>query len=187
MAGNDTLINAIGVICTAMKNKICENVSFHPQADFVEISNERKDKFPAIIVRGPQIDEDLLFRIEDPKIVFELQYGRYIKTPTPVVCDVYFNVIILCESDIEGLQTLSKVISFFKSMPQITVKDSPNDTKGKIYNVILKGSLSESRTANISDIVRYETKFLIEGIEFSSGEDTIGKIAKEVNLNINSK
>jgi DNA polymerase III delta prime subunit len=189
MAGSEALINLIRVLATLMKDNLCQNTSFHPQADFIEISDEeeRDKKFPAIIIRGPKINEDLNFRSEGPRIIINQETGEYISTPTPIVCDVYFNIIILSEGDIEGLQLISKSITFFASTPQITVKDSILDTVGKIYNVNLIDPIEESRIANISDIVRYEGKFCIEGLEFSSGEDTIGKIAKEVNPNVNNK
>lgn len=187
---SDVLVNAVKEIANQMKQKLCKNVSFHPQADFVEIApkNERDKKFPAIIMRGPKIEEDLIFRTESPQIVKDIDTGEFVKTPVPVVCDVYFDVILLTEGDIEGLQTIAKTITFFASTPQITVKDDSDPlTIGKIYNLSLIDPIEESRTANISDIVRYEGKFCIEGIEFSSGEDTIGKIAKEVNPNVNHK
>ncbi len=178
------LVNAVKEIAKLLKEDVCKNVSFHPQSDFVEISSSREYKFPAILMRGPSIKEDLIFRSEGGSVVKDLITGAYTKTPMPVVSDVYFSILLLTEGDIEGLEAISNIISFFAKTTQIEVAESDTAPK-KIYNVVLMDPITESTTANISDITRYEGKFCIEGIEFSSGDNTIGKIAIEVNPNVN--
>ncbi len=187
---SEILVNAVVTIANKMKQSICNNVSFHASSEFIELASGRDQKYPALFLRGPEISEDLIYRSEVPDIIVDKEAGTFIKRAMPKICDVYFKLIVYSEGDIEGLRTISKIISFFSTNKQLTIKVSEPDEepeKSKIFNMTLINPVEETGGPNVSNLTKYEGRFVIEGIEFSSSEETIGKIAAGVNLNVNQK
>lgn len=179
---NDTLEQCIRQIATLMKQEILENVSFRSQADYIELSTTteiREEKLPAIIMRGPTLKVDNFFREIDDKIIKNLNDFTYSKSLAPKVYDVIFKISIISEGDMEGLETISKLISFFASNNQITAN-------GKIYNVELTKVPEDDLTTNISDLNRYKGEFTIEGIEFDVSLVS-GKLVQNIDVTILKK
>jgi DNA polymerase III delta prime subunit len=180
------LVRCIRTLGNLLKAEVCSNVSFHAQSDYIEIgeTDNRDEKFPAIIIRGPIIEEDYLFRTLDKKIIINEIAGTYTETPRPKVNDAVFKIIAIAEGDIEGMDTMSLLISFFGRNVSIDIPDTDEETTFTKYNILLTNPIKDSGNTNLSDLVRYEGEFIIEGLEFSTGEDAVGKIAKTINISV---
>lgn len=181
---NDTLEQCIRQIVNSMKAQVLQNVSFHSQADYIELSKEaqsREEKLPAVIMRGPILKVDNFFRELDDKIIKNSDSMSFTKVLAPKVYDVRFKLIVVTEGDIEGLETISKLISFFAINNQVTAN-------GKIYNVELTKVPEDDMTSNISDLNSYKGEFIIEGIEFNSYDinnpSQSGKLVQDIKINI---
>ena len=175
------LYESIMQLGTLLQSQVSQNVSFHSQSDYIELSKnpntDRSIKFPAIIIRGPRLDEyEFGNEIFDQFIINETE-GTFVRRPSPKIYDAYFKMIVISEGDIEGLETISKLITFFSSNNQITANE-------KVYNMILNVPISDSGDSNMSDLSKYEGTFRIEGIEFAGGVDQVGKIVKDVNVQL---
>jgi hypothetical protein len=71
------LFRCIKSLSTLLKSEICNNVSFHSQTDFVEVSTDRDDKFPALIIRGPIMKKDSYYQSMNPIIDKNMENMTY--------------------------------------------------------------------------------------------------------------
>lgn len=178
---SNILEQCIRIFTNLFREQVLQNISFHSQSSYIELSSgstTREEKFPAVIMRGPFLKEDKFFRELDDKLDRDIEKLTYKKTFAPKVYDVVYKILIISEGDIEGLNTISKVITFFAVNNQLNIN-------GKIYNIELIEVPEDSLTSNISDLSRYEGKFLIEGIEFDTGYED-GRLVSAVETNINN-
>lgn len=168
------LVESIRVIGNSFKEQICENVSFQSISDVVEIAAERKDKFPALIIRGPKLNEWLWERKYERIVTKNIGNATFQSEEYPDIYDVTFRMIIISEGNIEALQTLAKIINFFKRNVAIEIE-------GKTYNIRLTIPPEDNDDSNINDLVRLQGEFVIEGIEFYSLVSE-GKLVENVNF-----
>lgn len=178
---SNILEQCIRVFTGLFKEQVLQNISFHSQSSYIELSlgaTTREEKFPAVIMRGPFLQEDKFFKELDDKLEKDVSAMTYRRTFAPKVYDVIYKILVISEGDIEGLNTISKIITFFAKNNQLEIN-------GKIYNIELIEVPEDSLTSNISDLSRYEGKFLIEGIEFDAGY-VDGRLVSDVEININN-
>lgn len=127
------LENASTELARLFVNKGFNNISITSDPDIVELSVNRKDKFPAIILKGPIIDTDeftmghgLWGRIIEKNI----ETMSYVEKLNPLVINVGYEVFIIGEEQTEVLNAMLNVLMMFRSKTTITVDDV-------IYNVTL--------------------------------------------------
>lgn len=179
---SNILENCIRELTKLLKAQVASNVSFHSQADYIELSpnsNKREEKFPAIIMRGPFMNEDRFYNELDSALEKDFNDFTYKTTNAPKVYDVVYKILIISEGDIEGLNTVSKIITFFAINNQLNINN-------KIYNIRLVRVPRDDLASNISDLKRFEGRFLIEGVEFDAGSFT-GRLVTTVDVEVKNK
>ena len=184
------LYRCIKTFGALFKSEIGSNFSFHSASDFVKKVKERIQKYPALVIRSTKFEPDLRYRSMNPIITKNLQNGTYTEESIPDIFDVYFKCVLFTEGNIEGLETISKLISFFSKYTSIDINDKEltelvgnEQMTYKTYNISLI-STEEDNEDNSLDISKYEIIFFVEGLEFTSGIVSSGQLVSSEHIDI---
>ena len=123
------IIRALSIL---FKSEIGSNFSFHSATDFLRKITDRTQKYPALVVRSTKFEQDLKYRSMSPIVTKNEIDSTYSETPIPEICDLYFKCMLFCEGNIEGLETISKIISLFGRNPYIDISDYDTELPDEI-------------------------------------------------------
>lgn len=103
-----------------------ENISITNDIDYLELSLDRDSKFPALILKGPEIEINSFVKSQG-------LYGKIIEKNTedctyaanhpPAIVDVVYTFYIIGEEQVEVLNSIINIIAIFNDEARIVAED----------------------------------------------------------------
>lgn len=180
---SQTLELVSNALCDLFENQGFNNISVTNDPDFLELvlSDEREDKFPAIILRGPEIDTNIFTKrqgLYSEIITKNLIAKTFTSKKPPAIVDVIYNIYIIGEEHTEVLNSIINILAIFNDEVRITAEDI-------IYRVYLVDDPDfSSDIEGVNQVIYAVGTILIEGVEIiTSSETETGNLMEKLDQN----
>lgn len=174
------LKNATIALCDIFELQGFQNISVTNDADYIELSLNHSDKFPALIVTGPELVHNSFTKgqgLYSNIIEKDFDTMTYTERKPPQIVNVIYNLIILGATDQEVMNAVLNVYAIFNNETRINIENNE-------YRIYLIEHPEINNETNDSELVMANFSVQIEGIEIYT-DDTIttGNLSDNIVIN----